>query len=164
KVSGRKVAAEIFSIEPRDHAKARCLGQIQGITNRDDRRCHPQPLGFSNRQRRSDCVYFQYRRPTTDICQKLARWIFLTIKFNREIVRFTADRVCCVKGPGGIDEKSGACNFTVLVNAVNLNHRVGHPPKEVFNLLADRNSGWLLSVKKRNRDKRKTHREAESAD
>ena len=59
-VSGRKVAAEIFPIKSCDHSEIRCFRQIQWITNRDDRRCHSQLLGFSNRQRGRDCVCFQY--------------------------------------------------------------------------------------------------------
>ncbi len=55
-------------------------------------------------------------------------------------------------------------NFAVLVVTVNLNHCVGRAPKDVFNLLANRNRGLLLSVKERNRGKGKTQREAESAD
>ena len=139
------------SVNPRDNQSRR-------------RRCHLQFLGFSNRQRRSDRVDFQYRRPAADIRQKLARWIFLTIKFNREIVCFTPDRVRSVKGPCRIDEKSSARNFAVLIDTVNLNHCVGRAPKDVFNLLAKRNRGLLLSIKERNRGKGKTQREAESAD
>jgi hypothetical protein len=74
----------------------------------------------------------------------LARWIFLTTKFNCEIARFSSNRICGVKRACGVDEKSGAANFAVFIDPVNLDDRFGCALKDFFNVMANRRGRLLL--------------------
>ncbi|OLC28936.1 MAG: hypothetical protein AUH91_01135 [Verrucomicrobia bacterium 13_1_40CM_4_54_4] len=149
-------------VEPRDHSEIRRFRQIQWITNGDDWGCHLQFLRFSDRHRGSYGVYFQHRRAAADIRQKLAGWIFLAVKFNCEISRFTANGVCCVKRSCRINKESGAGNLAVLIDTVNLDHRLGGMLKDLFNLVANCGGGLLLSVNQGDRREEKAEREAEA--
>src|SRR5215467_7519169 len=143
-MDGRKITAETFSVEPRDHPEVRCLGQIQRISDRYDRGCQFQFLRFTNRQRRRGLVYFQDGRPAANVCHELVRRIFLAVEFDGEIARFASDSVSGVKCSRRVNEKSGAANWAVFINAVNLDDRFGGTLENVSDLMADCRGGLLL--------------------
>src|SRR5206468_10487856 len=99
------------------------------------------------RQGSHDLCYFSHRRPTPDVCHQLPRRIVFAAKLNREIASLADDRVRGVKRAGGINEKSGAANFAVLIDAVNLDDGFGRALEDFFDVLADRDGGLLLREK-----------------
>src|SRR5438094_6608581 len=142
-MDGGKIATETFPVEARDHAEVRRFRQIQRISDRYDRGRQFQFLGFTNWQCRRRLVHFQDCSPAADVCHELARWIFLTAEFDREIAGFAPDRVCGVKCSGRIYKKSGAANLAVLIYAVNLNHTCGGVLEKLSDLVADPRGGLL---------------------
>ena len=140
----RKIAAEIFAIEPGNHAEAWGLGKIQGKTNRDDRSGHFQQFRFAYGEGGRGHVSFQHCHSATHIGQNLARRICFAFKFNREIFRLAANGVRRVERAGGVDKKSGAEYFTVLINSMDLDDGFGRAFENIFNLATDGASGLVL--------------------
>ena len=76
---------------------------------------------------------------------KLARRIFFTAEFDCEISCFASHRICGVKRACRVDEKSGAANFAVFIDAMNLHHRFGGALEDVFKLMANCSGRLRLS-------------------
>ena len=70
-------------------------------------------------------IHLEHRDAAAQIGQQLSRRNFLAVNLDGEIVGLPADGVGSVKRAGGINKKSGAGKFAVLIDGVNFYDRFG---------------------------------------
>src|ERR1041385_9360419 len=120
-MSGGKKSTQIFAIKAGDHTEGGRLRKVERIADAYHGRGDFEILRFSDRQCRSDRIDLQHRNAATDVGDDLFCGIGFALELDGEIFRVAANRVSRVKGAGWINEKSGAENIAVFIDAVNFN-------------------------------------------
>src|SRR2546423_14137579 len=119
---GGKISTETFAIEAGDHAEARCLRQVEWITNRNDRSSDFKLIRVAEWQCRTGQIHFQHCDPAPEISQQLTRWIFFSFELNRHVVGFAPHRISGVKRAGWIDEEARAGKLAVLIGRLDFDY------------------------------------------